>query len=254
MTSPQSPGGSGDVEFARFSDRCTERTHQQLADRESKEIMNREHPGDGGRSPGEQFWEAHYRKHDRLWSGRANAMLVEVAEPLPPGTALDIGCGEGGEAIWLAQFGWRVTAIDVSATALQRAANNASAAEVAAMIDFQQHDLPPTFPGGTFDLVSAHYLQSPVEFPRVRVLQTAAQAVAPGGRLLIVDHASVSPWSWADPETRFPAPEEALAALDLDTGEWTTERLEAPSRQATGPNGASATVIDDVVEIRRRRM
>jgi hypothetical protein len=75
--------------------------------------------------------------------------------------------------------------------------------------------------------------------------------VAPGGLLLIVDHASVSPWSWADPHTRFPTPEETLAALDLGPGRWRTERLGAPERQATGSNGQAATVTDNVIAVRR---
>ncbi|MDQ4127570.1 MAG: class I SAM-dependent methyltransferase [Actinomycetota bacterium] len=206
--------------------------------------------GEGG-SQAERFWEGHYRKHDPAWSGRANAVLVDVAGSLPPGTALDLGCGEGGDAVWLAGLGWRVTAVDVSATALDRAADHAATAGVEDRIDFQQHDLARTFPAGAFDLVSAQHLHSPVEFPRVRVLRAAARAVAPGGLLLIVDHASVSPWSWADPDTRFPAPEQILASLELTPVRWHAERLESPRRPATGPGGQAATVTDNVVAVRR---
>ena len=203
-----------------------------------------------GGSQAERFWEGHYRGHERAWSGRVNPVLADVAGSLPAGTALDLGCGEGGDAIWLARLGWRVTAVDVSATALNRASVHAATAGVEACIDFQRNDLARTFPAGVFDLVSAQYLQSPVEFPRERVL-AAAQAVAPGGLLLAVTHASVAPWSWADPNTRFPTPEEALAALELDPKPWRTERLGAPERQATGPNGESATVADNVIALRR---
>lgn len=65
------------------------------------------------RGEAEQFWEGHYRGRERRWSGRPNAVLVDVVGSLPPGTALDLGCGEGGDAIWLAGLGWRVTAVDV---------------------------------------------------------------------------------------------------------------------------------------------
>ena len=205
-----------------------------------------------GDSQAERFWEGHYRGHERAWSRRANPVLVDVAGPLPAGKALDLGCGEGGDAVWLAQQGWRVTAVDVSATVLDRAATHAAEAGVDACIDFQQHDLVRTFPEGAFDLVSAQHLHSPVEFPRDRVLRVAARAVAPGGLLMIVDHASVAPWSWnQDPHTRFPTPEETLAALDLSPGQWRTERLGTPERRATGPNGESATVTDNVVAVRR---
>jgi SAM-dependent methyltransferase len=210
--------------------------------------------GESGDEDGEaeRFWEGHYRGRDRVWSGAANAVLVDVVGSLPAGTALDLGCGEGGDAIWLAGLGWRVTAVDVSATALERGAAQAAATGVGDRIDFQRHDLARTFPAGAFDLVSALYLQSPVEFPRDRVLQAAARAVAPDGLLLIVTHASVPPWSWnRDPDTRFPTPEEALAALNLSPGGWRTERLGAPERLATGPNGETATVADTVIAVRR---
>ena len=202
----------------------------------------------------ETFWEGHYQKQERVWSGRPNPVLVDVVEALPAGTALDLGCGEGGDAIWLAQHGWHVTAIDVSRTALKRAAASATAAGVADRVDFQQHDLARTFPAGTFDLVSAQYFHSPVEFPRTPVLQAAARAVAPGGLLLIVDHGSVAPWSWKGEQHQHPhfsSPEETLAALDLNREQWHIERLGSPEREAIGPDGQIATVTDSVIAIRR---
>lgn len=198
----------------------------------------------GGDGQAERFWEGHYLRRERVWSGRTTPVLVDVVGGLRPGRALDLGCGEGGDAIWLAREGWRVTAVDVSATALDRAAEEAAAAGVADRIDFRQHDLAVTFPSGAFDLVSAQYLHSPIEFPRIQVLQEAASAVTPGGLLLIVDHASVSPGSWAYPE-------ETLAPLDLSPDEWHTERIEAREREAIRQNGQSAAVTDNVIAVRR---
>lgn len=201
------------------------------------------------------FWEDFYGRTEKVWSGRPNPRLVEVAGPLPAGTALDLGCGEGGDAIWLARQGWRVTAVDVSPTVLARAAAQAVAAGVDGRIDWQRHDLAHSFPAGTFDLVSAQYLHSPVDFPRRQVLRAGARAVAPGGLLLVVGHAGFPPWAAHDhdPPTDFPTPAEVLAALDLPEGAWRTELLASPERTATGPDGQTATLNDSVLALRRSR-
>jgi 2-polyprenyl-3-methyl-5-hydroxy-6-metoxy-1,4-benzoquinol methylase len=222
--------------------------------RESKERsrINSALQHEGVSSQTEPFWEEFYRKHERVWSGRANPVLIDVVASLPAGTVLDLGCGEGGDAIWLAQHGWQVTAVDVSVTALNRASAYAVTVGVDACIDFQQHNLACTFPAGVFDLVSAQYLQSPVEFPRERVLQAAAHAVAPGGLLLIVEHASAPSWSRnSHPHTHFPTPQEVLAVLNLSPESWRTERLEASQRQAIGPDGQSGIVTDNIIAVRR---
>ncbi|MEV4491829.1 class I SAM-dependent methyltransferase [Micromonospora coxensis] len=200
-----------------------------------------------------RYWDELYAARERYWSGRANPHLVTVAGALPPGTVLDLGCGEGGDAIWLARQGWRVTAVDVSRTALDRAAAEASAAGVTGRIDFRRHDLTRDFPDGRFDLVSAQFLQSPIEFPRDEVLRAAARAVAPGGRLLIVEHGEMPPWARAHhPETHFPTPQETLASLALDPDAWHTERVEAVHREGTGPNGETGHLVDNLVLVRRR--
>lgn len=203
-----------------------------------------------GDSQAERFWEARYRGHRQPWSGRANPVLADFAASLPAGTALDLGVG--GNALWLAQRGWQMTAVDISKNALERAATHAVTAGVADRIDFQKHDLAYTFPNGTFDLVYAMYLQSPVAFPRDQVLRRAATSVVPGGLLLVVAHASVAPWSSnQDPNVRFPTPQEALDTLELDLGAWHIDFLGAPERLANGPNGQSATVVDNIVALRR---
>ncbi len=205
------------------------------------------------------FWENHYAGVDPTWGTRPNAVLVEVVTALAPGPggggrALDLGCGHGGDALWLASLGWDVTAVDVSATALGRVAAGAAAAGLTDRVHPSRHDLARSFPDGTFDLVTAGYFHTPVEIPRDQVLRRAAEAVAPGGLLVLVEHASLAPWSWRDghEDVRFPSPDDVLASLELDDG-WRAERCHAPERTATGPGGETATVTDNVVAVRRGR-
>jgi SAM-dependent methyltransferase len=204
-------------------------------------------------SDAQQVWEEHYTERDRAWSGRANVRLVEVAESLPPGRALDLGCGEGGDAMWLAERGWQVVAVDISETALARAAEDARARNVLERIDFQRHDLPHTFVEGVFDLVSAQFLHSMVELDRPRLLRMGAEAISAGGTLLIVDHAGPPPWaSKLDHHHEFPSADEVVASLSLDDSEWERVRVEAVDREATGPDGQVGTWTDNVIVLRRR--
>ncbi|WP_327588493.1 class I SAM-dependent methyltransferase [Nonomuraea sp. NBC_00507] len=198
------------------------------------------------------FWDDHYRRHTPPIDPQANTRLAEITADLTPGEALDLGCGAGGDALWLARRGWRVTAIDISAVAIARLADRAHSLGLDAHITAERHDLAQSFPAGRFDLVSAHYLHTSFDLPRERVLRTAAHALSPGGRLLVVDHGSVAPWSWnQDPDTRFPPPMEIAAGLDLDPERWSVERADAPRRVTTGPGGRTAEVVDHVLLIRR---
>jgi SAM-dependent methyltransferase len=206
-------------------------------------------PGPDGSDDARQFWEERYSSTGRIWSGRVNAHLAEVAADLPPGRALDLGCGEGADAVWLAERGWRVLAVDVSATALRRATEAASQRNLLERIDFQCHDLNEGFPDGTFDLVSAQYLHSPARLDREAVLRRAAEHVAPGGVLLIVDHAEAPPWSQHQHHD-FPGVEDVLASLRLDAG-WTRLRTETVERETLGPDDRAATVTDNVMVLRR---
>ena len=116
----------------------------------------------------------------------------------------------------------------------------------------ERHNLAHTLPAGKFDLISAHYLHTPVELARAEVLRAVAHLLAPGGLLLIVDHGSVAPWSWnRDADTHFPTAAEKFAELALDPAGWHAERLDAPRRTATGPDGQTATVTDHVIAVRR---
>lgn len=200
----------------------------------------------------EEFWNARYAESDRIWSGKPNAALVREVADLTPGRALDLGCGEGGDAIWLAGQGWRVTAVDVSQVALDRAAGHAAAAGVADRIDWQRHTLGETFPEGTFDLVSSQFLHTFGELPREEVLRTAAGAVAPGGVLLVVGHSGPPPWEPdAHPEVRLPVAREVLADLRLAEGEWEVLVCEEHERLQTAPDGQQMVRTDNTVKVRR---
>lgn len=188
------------------------------------------------------YWEQRYQDNPRPWTGRPNAILARWVEPLTPGSALDLGCSEGNSAVWLAGQGWQVTGVDISATALKRAAQHAEGAGVSARTHFEQHDLEVSFPAGQFDLVYALYLQSPVAFPRDAVLRRAAAAVRPGGLLLVIEHASAPSWV-KEPNIQYPTAQEALGTLGLNLDGWDLAYLGSPERAVTemsSPDGQGA--------------
>ncbi|MFI0417868.1 SAM-dependent methyltransferase [Spongiactinospora sp. 9N601] len=197
------------------------------------------------------FWDGVYAARPVATDPRPNVRLTETVADLPPGDALDLGCGNGGDALWLARQGWRVTATDISAMAVERLAALARAHGLGDRIAAERHDLRDSFPQGEFDLISAQYLHTPFDLDRAAVLRTAAHALRPDGLLLVVDHGSTAPWSWnQDPDIRYPAPQEVAAEIDLDPGAWTIERADTPHRIATGPDGRTAEVIDHILLIR----
>ncbi|MQA07885.1 MAG: methyltransferase domain-containing protein [Pseudonocardiaceae bacterium] len=201
------------------------------------------------------FWEPLYQSAPPPTGTRPNARLTELVRDLRliPGHAYDLGCGHGGDALWLASLGWLVTAVDVSATAVSRVEAAASDQGIGDRVRAEQHDLSRSVPTGPFDLVYACYFHSPVTIDRTDVLRRSAQQVAPGGYLIIIDHASVAPWSWRldDEDPVFPAPEETANALTLSTT-WRTERCERSELTATGPDGTTATVADNLIALHRQ--
>ncbi len=190
-------------------------------------------------------WDARYAERDQVWSGAPNGTLVAELDGRAAGRALDVGCGEGADAIWLAGQGWRVTATDISAVALDRARR---AAQVAAVeVDWRLVDIAdgPPEPGG-FDLVTTHY-------PALRHTDDGAAirgllgAVAPGGTLLVVGHApsqEAADHGW-DPEG-WVQPEDVARHLD---GGWVLEVLS--TRPRSGAPASSHHVHDVVLRARR---
>ena len=200
------------------------------------------------------FWDARYGSAHSLWSGNPNRQLVAEAAGLAPGTALDAGAGEGADAIWLAERGWQVTAVDVSGVALGRAAGHAAKAgdEVAARIRWQREDLRDWIPPErAYDLVTSQYLHLPGAL-RSTLLARLAAAVRDGGTLLIVGH---HPMDLETTLQRPNHPELMFTGDDLvsEIGPdgWEIVTNVAAEREATDPDGRPVTAHDTVFRARR---
>ncbi|MER5308552.1 class I SAM-dependent methyltransferase [Streptomyces sp. NPDC002773] len=195
-------------------------------------------------------WDDRYADRQQLWSGQPNGALVAEVAGLTPGRVLDVGCGEGADAVWLARGGWDVTALEVSGVALDRAAGHARDAGVdvrwvhATLTDAA---LPPA----SFDLVSAQY-PALLRTPDAESERALLAAVAVGGVLLLVHHAGMDTHQ-ADESGFDPAdyvwPSMVTALLDDD---WVVEVDEQRPRVAPD-GGAGAHHTDDVV-LRARRL
>ncbi len=203
----------------------------------------------------EHFWDERYRSASALWSGSPNPQLVAEAADLAPGAALDAGCGEGADALWLAERGWRVTAVDFSAVALERGAAQAveRGADVARRIEWLHEDLTAWVPAAaSYDLVSAQFMHLPKR-PREALFRALAAAVASGGSLLIVGH---HPSDLQTAIPRPPLPELFFTASDvaalLDPHGWDIVVSAARERAATDPAGRTVTIHDAVLRARRR--
>jgi SAM-dependent methyltransferase len=201
----------------------------------------------------QQSFEEMYRATDALWSGRPNTQLVAEAADLAPGTALDVGCGEGADAIWLAERGWQVLGVDFATTALARAAAHAAVAGVGDRIRWVHADVTAWTPEEGFDLVSAQFMHLPPEARRPLFARLAG-AVNPGGTLLVVGHdfSDVAAGAHRPPEPeRFFTVDEVVAGLDPEV--WEVVTAEARPRPAHQHEGEHITVHDAVVRSRRVR-
>jgi SAM-dependent methyltransferase len=205
----------------------------------------------------QEFWDTRYRSADTIWSGNPNPHLVAQVADLAPGTALDVGSGEGADAIWLAARGWQVTGIDLSTVALERAAHLASDAgqDIAERITWQQADVLSWDPAPRqFDLVSAQFMHLP-RLAREALHRRLAAAVRTGGMLLIVGHHPSDLETSRDHRPNLPdffyTADEIAAALSPD--EWQSIVAAAPERQALDPEGRAVTIHDAVLRAVRRR-
>ncbi|MFW2512872.1 class I SAM-dependent methyltransferase [Demequina sp. SO4-13] len=197
-----------------------------------------------------QAWDQRYRERERVWTGHPNAPLIdEVEHIVTPGTALDVGCGEGADAVWLARAGWLVTAVDLSSTAVERARAHAQEAGVSHHVSFTDEDLATLVDShGPWNLVTSMYTH-PARGGRWLV-ETLAPAVAPGGMLLVVAHHPSDPHAQEHPELlakTFTA-EDVAGALDRSQWEVSATLRERTTREA---NGRERLWRDSVLVARR---
>jgi SAM-dependent methyltransferase len=192
-----------------------------------------------------------YRSAPAVWSGRANRQLVVEAGDLRPGTALEAGCGEGGDALWLAGRGWRVTAVDFAPAALARGAARAAERGLEDRIEWLSADLDAwTPPQRGFDLVTAHYLHATWS-DRAGMFRRLAAAVAPGGTLLVVGHQHGEEWTHGRDHAGALYTADDVAAV-LDPQEWRDVVTETRDRDPGAAERTGNPVPDTVLVARRR--
>jgi SAM-dependent methyltransferase len=196
-------------------------------------------------------WDRRYAERDQIWSGQPNGTLVTEIALLAPGRALDVGAGEGADAVWLARQGWEVTALEVSGVALARASKHARDAGVvpphghAGLVEAK---LPPA----SFDLVSAQY-PALLRTPGGEAEHALLAAVAVGGTLLLVHHAGMDTRHEDHDSTFDPADYVSPAMVVALLGEdWDLQRHEQRPRP-TPTSGAGAHHAEDVV-VRAQRL
>jgi SAM-dependent methyltransferase len=195
-------------------------------------------------------WNERYRGSELLWTATPNRFLVAEAGSLEPGRALDVACGEGRNAVWLAERGWQVLGVDFSDVAIEKARGLAAARGVEG--EWLAADLGHYRPEPrAFDLVLVFYLQVPSELRRP-VLRAAAEAVADGGTLLLVAHDSDNlAEGYGGPRDLRLLYTAADVVEDLDGSGLEVERAERVDRPVETPDG-ERIALDALVRLARR--
>ncbi len=194
-------------------------------------------------------WDRRYTGSELLWTAQPNRFLVDKSSDLSPGRALDVACGEGRNAVWLAEQGWQVTGVDFSEVALEKASERAELRDVKAewvLADLLDYRPAPR----AFELVIVFYLQVPPA-ERREILRAAADAVAVGGRLLLVAHDSSNlEHGHGGPQNPVVLYTAADVVADLDDTGLEIERAELVGRPVETPDG-ERTALDALVRARR---
>jgi SAM-dependent methyltransferase len=190
-------------------------------------------------------WDRRYAAVENLWAVRPNRFLVAEAGELEPGRALDLACGEGQNAIWLASLGWDVVGVDYSEVAIAKARARAERDGVA--VDFVCADLVSYLPDtGAFDLVLVLYLHIAAEQRRV-VLDRAAPALAPGGTFVFVGHDLTNMTEGVGG----PSDPEILCTPEQIAAELPRLAIEKAERVLRDVDGEERDAIDALVRARR---
>lgn len=197
------------------------------------------------------FWNTRYRESERIWSGDPNPQLVAEASPLIPGTALDAGCGEGADALWLARRGWHVTAVDFASAALDKGEAEAKRQGLDERITWLCEDLTSWRPDQEFDLVSAQFFHLTSAL-RDQGLRNLASVVGHGGSFLVVGHNRQDVKTHTGHERHAEMlfnPSEVEVLLDPEV--WRIQVSEARDR-VVDAEGEPFTYVDTVVHAVRR--
>ena len=194
-----------------------------------------------------EAWNERYEQKELLWSREPNQFVAEVTAGLPPGRAADLACGEGRNAVWLAERGWQVVGIDFSATALER--GRVLARDAGVEVDFVEADLTSyDLEAGSLEVVIFSYLHLPAA-AMSHLLAKAALWLSPGGLLLLIGHAR------RNIEEGIGGPQEPAVLYEpADVVSWLAglrvERAENVFRQVESESGPRQA-IDTLVTARR---
>lgn len=205
----------------------------------------------------QESWNNLYSEREQVWSGKPNATLVALIERHQPATVLDLGCGEGGDVIWLAQRGWTATGIDISDVAIERARQAAEKLGVEA--EFVAADLAEWRTGKKFNLIVSSFMQSHFDdLDRIGIFRAALELLNVGGELVSISHAGMPSFVKKDDPRRekmenLPQPLVEAHTLTENDDHFEVKLAETRSRTVTSPDGEEGTIDDGVLVIKRVR-